>query len=381
MANLNEKVVFDLIGQIYESATQMDGEGWRDVFDRLSDVLQSGPGSIHLYFHGQERFDAFADTNEPGFQDDFNSIYFPILPFRDALLRLKPGEVFVRSQDCPDEIFVPSVLYQEHFRELGIFHVVHANLMDMDGATSGITLTRPESLSDFDRLEMEAFQYIMPHLQRAMQMYMRLLEADGRNSMFEEAWNRVPQGVVIVTEAGKITFMNLAAKKFFGTGKPLRSDRTGQIASSDSSQTSTLRSLIASVFNPRSAKAGGYGGTMKLKAANFRRPLSIMVAPFTERFGTSGLFDRQAMILITDPLESDHGSAADLRSMYGLTPTESRVAMLLAEGLSIQEISEILGVAQNTTRTHLKRVFGKTDTNRQGSLIKLVLATPRSHRP
>lgn len=379
MANLSEKAVFDLIGQIYESATQTDHDGWQEVFVQLSQVFNSGPGSIHFYFHRDELFYAVANTNQPDFQDDFNSIYFPILPFRDSLLRLRPGEVFVRSQDCPDEIFVPSVLYQDHFKDLGIFHVVHANLVDLEGATSGITLTRPESLSDFAEVELEAFQYILPHLQRAMQMHIKLLDADGRNSMFESAWNRVPQGVVLVTETGKIAFMNEAANRYFGAGKPLKLDKAGLIAAPDSSQTARLRNLIASVFNTSSASAEVYGGSMKLNAAGFGRPLSLLVTPFTERFGTSGLFDRQAMLFINDPLNNNNGSDADLRMIYGLTPTEARVALLLADGHSTRQISETLGIAENTTRTHLKRIFGKTETNRQGSLIKLILATPRNH--
>jgi DNA-binding CsgD family transcriptional regulator len=65
-----------------------------------------------------------------------------------------------------------------------------------------------------------------------------------------------------------------------------------------------------------------------------------------------------------------------LRDWYGLTPAEARVAVLLASGLSLDAIAERLGIGANTALTHLKSIFGKTDTRRQGELIRLLLSNP-----
>ena len=81
-------------------------------------------------------------------------------------------------------------------------------------------------------------------------------------------------------------------------------------------------------------------------------------------------------VLANDP---EHAPALDvqmLRDWYGLTPAEARVAVLLASGFSLDEIVERLGIGANTVRTHLKSIFAKTDTRRQGELIRLLLSNP-----
>lgn len=376
MAKVAEHEIFDLIGQLYETAAQESGDGWQEVFEKLSQLLSSGPGSLHFFIKRNQQFATIADTNEPGFVDDFNQIYFPILPFRDVLTSLKPGEVFDRTHEMPDEMFVPTELYQEHFRKFGIYHVVHANLLDSEEALAGITFTRPESMREFEEIEMEAFEFLLPHLQRAMQMHVKLIQADGRQKVFEEAWDRVPQGVLLAKESGVITFRNKVSAKYFGAGGPLDIDRNGVLKTADHGETEQLRAVIKSVFEPDPAKAA-YGGTVVIRS-EANRPVTLMVTPFIDSYGTSGLFERLAMIFIAEP-DGDGGTIeTDLSAVYGLTRSEARLALLLAQGHSISEIAHILGITPNTARTHLKRIFSKTDTNRQGALVKLILS---DHRP
>jgi len=59
--------------------------------------------------------------------------------------------------------------------------------------------------------------------------------------------------------------------------------------------------------------------------------------------------------------------------LFGFTPTEAGLAMLLANGLTLDEASEQLGVSRNTTRTHLRAVFAKTGVTRQTGLVRLIL--------
>ena len=51
--------------------------------------------------------------------------------------------------------------------------------------------------------------------------------------------------------------------------------------------------------------------------------------------------------------------------LYGLTPTEATVCGLLAEGRSVAEIQDQLGITANTARTHVKRILAKTGAARQ----------------
>jgi DNA-binding CsgD family transcriptional regulator len=62
-----------------------------------------------------------------------------------------------------------------------------------------------------------------------------------------------------------------------------------------------------------------------------------------------------------------------LQQMYGMTPTEARVASEIVTGRSMEEIAGELEIELSTARSHLKRVFHKTDTHSQTDLVRLLM--------
>ena len=65
-------------------------------------------------------------------------------------------------------------------------------------------------------------------------------------------------------------------------------------------------------------------------------------------------------------------STSLLRGLFGLTAMEARIAQGLSLGQSSEEIAERLRIGVGTVRTHLKHVFLKTGTQRQGQLVALL---------
>ena len=62
-----------------------------------------------------------------------------------------------------------------------------------------------------------------------------------------------------------------------------------------------------------------------------------------------------------------------LRAAFGLTATESEVALALVGGASASAIARDRAVALETIRSHLKTIFSKTGTRRQANLVALIL--------
>jgi DNA-binding CsgD family transcriptional regulator len=70
-------------------------------------------------------------------------------------------------------------------------------------------------------------------------------------------------------------------------------------------------------------------------------------------------------------LETPSPSEAIAR-LYKLTPTELRVLLAVVEVGGVPEVAVALGIGEGTVKTHLHRLFAKTDTKRQADLVKLV---------
>lgn len=60
-------------------------------------------------------------------------------------------------------------------------------------------------------------------------------------------------------------------------------------------------------------------------------------------------------------------------TIYALSPAQTQLAGLVAEGLALPEIASRMGITQNTARTHLNRVFDKTGVRTQPALVRMLL--------
>lgn len=65
-----------------------------------------------------------------------------------------------------------------------------------------------------------------------------------------------------------------------------------------------------------------------------------------------------------------------LESLYNLTPAEARVAAKLIEYPELKNAADALNISISTARTHLKKIFRKTNTNKQTILVHKIVTGP-----
>ena len=64
--------------------------------------------------------------------------------------------------------------------------------------------------------------------------------------------------------------------------------------------------------------------------------------------------------------------AETLQQIHGLTKTEARLAVIMADGISIEDAAHQKHVSPHTIRTQLKSIFSKTGVTKQSALTALV---------
>ena len=83
-------------------------------------------------------------------------------------------------------------------------------------------------------------------------------------------------------------------------------------------------------------------------------------------------YDAVAAVFIHKALLNLPAPPETIARTYKLTPTELRVLLAIVEVGGVPEVAEALGVSTETVKTHLGRLYKKTDTRRQADLVKLV---------
>ena len=170
----------------------------------------------------------------------------------------------------------------------------------------------------------------------------------------------------------KVLVMNRSAEKLLAGDHGLK--QIAQFLTAlDVTEAKALQSAISSALSARE-------GTLRaptpvsISRGEHRRPLQILVAPIPPQISGT---NRQpaAALFISDSEQAYEPNITLLQTAFSLTESEARVATALTLGKTIDQIAVEFGISPGTVRTHLKRIFAKTDTSRQSDLVRLLLMT------
>jgi DNA-binding CsgD family transcriptional regulator len=104
-----------------------------------------------------------------------------------------------------------------------------------------------------------------------------------------------------------------------------------------------------------------------------RRPYHVSAAPLRRRPAPfAGIAAPVALVLIRDPDRQRLVGLDALKQGYHLTSREAELAVLFAEGETLQRAADRLGMQYETARTHLRHILSKTGTSRQAELMALL---------
>jgi DNA-binding CsgD family transcriptional regulator len=82
--------------------------------------------------------------------------------------------------------------------------------------------------------------------------------------------------------------------------------------------------------------------------------------------------DYQALLVMVDPERRPVLPHELLKSAFGLTAAEARLANRLSAGAALETIADELQISKGTVRNQLKSVFQKTGVHRQSDLVALL---------
>ena len=205
-----------------------------------------------------------------------------------------------------------------------------------------------------------------------------LAGADVLGATFAQLLDGTGLGVVQLDMRGRIVAANDRALSLLRTGDAL-CDKQGFLYARAQADDDTLQAVLARAL-PR-LRDPGEGGSLSIKRMAPLPPLVVHVVPLPRPEAGYLVGPVACMVLLAEPARGV-GIDPDLAAtVLGLTPSESRVAVMLAQGASVTEIAATLKRKEGTIRSHIKRIFIKHGLNRQAQLVRLVLSLAGSEGP
>ena len=189
----------------------------------------------------------------------------------------------------------------------------------------------------------------------------------------ENSLHALDFGVVLIRGDGAIQFANMAAETLLATGDGLRRHRS-RLQATNLADGVRLQVAINHVL-----ATGGDPAAPARQAPIVRlrrvggKPLILVVVPVEQDGGGDDL--TAALTYIFDPQLDTERLLLPVCSMFGLSPSERRLATLIAGGATVTEAAEAMHIRLPTARSYLKQIFIKTDTSRQAELTSLLLSS------
>jgi DNA-binding CsgD family transcriptional regulator/PAS domain-containing protein len=249
---------------------------------------------------------------------------------------------------------------------------LHDGIMTLVAKTNtrqgGLTIPRSSDEPEYSDEDVARIRVLAPHIRRAVSISDLIDARPFEANLLSATVDLLGVGIILVDAEGRVVHANPAASALSkNTG--LRFEK-GRLSFRGAPWADALETAIQrATAGPAAAASAGI---------SIRRDdepgLAAWVLPVANGL-RSGVVGSAAHAAIFLKALDDHSpmSAEIFVQRYGLTPAECRVLLLLVQGMSVTELSDALGLAAGTTRTHLKALFAKTGTHRQPDLVRLAM--------
>ncbi|HKY91879.1 MAG TPA: LuxR C-terminal-related transcriptional regulator [Nevskiaceae bacterium] len=357
-----------LIGTMYEGP--LESPPWSSALQVLKERLNAL--HVTLMLRPPTPDSAGVMINSGGTTTEATRSYETHFFALDPFVRLQEGEV-VTAEELIGRQWLESPVYREYLKPLDIRHLLGADVYTRDGIECRFRVTRSHAQEPFSAVDKALVRLLLPHLKRSIQIHARLDTLESDRQLFAGTVNRMLLGIVSFGPSGQILEMNQEAKRILGEKDGI--SLSGTTLNVDSSaEGRELQRIIKQALSGGPEEGPGVVQAMSVTRPSGRAKLGVLVRAIPLGEWSESKQRTTAVMFLRDPESSGAQPSHELvRRLFGLTRMEASLALLLADGLTLDEAAEKMNVRRNTARTHLRSIFSKTGVTRQTMLVRLLL--------
>ena len=373
-SGLDGDELVDVIASIYECA--LDLSHWRITMQRITHALGGHRALMFVPDLNAGGFWAAHDIQPDmmaGYQEHYREV--------DVWTNRCHPHLYTNGATTLGEIVIPereyerSEFWNDFTRPVDIFRIaaVAVDIADNEPARGTLlSVYRPRASRPFDDSARLLLHVIAPHIRRSLTIGKLLAGATAERAYLEAMLDAVPTAMFACDASAQIVYANAAGEALLRENDGLKSEGT-RLTASTAGATEKLRCAIATAARIDRGNARQDRGTLELSSRGGVERLLLEISPLA-RHSTEVDGNKRPAVLVA--AHRDRASIdlarAGLYETYNLTDAEVRLLAAMFVGGGLPDVARRLGIRHTTARTHLKHIFEKTQTHRQGDLLQLV---------
>lgn len=371
-----------LLGLIYEGP--LEARPWQSALPRLRELFDAQVASLVLRPPAEhDRGLILNSVRDGGGHSLADPNDWEVSAYREQFFALDPFinlplNKVVTLQDMLDgNELEHSDYYRHYLQPVDLFHILGIDTAEPGGMVARLRFSRRRRDGAFERADRSLLERITPHLQRAIHIYARLSRTTSERDLYAGAVDQLSVATVILDETGRVLNTNALAKALLEqrNGLLLREQHL-QIEGRDLNR--RLQEALTTVIRAQQRGEASVVRALRVPRETGRQDLGLVIRPIASSEWGEAQASPCAAVFISDPDLRESASQQTLGELFGLTPAEANLAILLSRGLSLAEVSEAQNISQHTARAQLKAIFAKTGVSRQAELVRLVLKSVAS---
>ena len=360
-----------LMARVYQGP--LEAVPWSGALELVRQHLDANYATLILRSPSSDRRGLMVSASGGGKPDEasYNDYYYSLDPF----VGLPADRVVTVDEVFGETGWLSSELYKQFLQPADVRYIMGADLRTESGVECRFRVCRKHGAAHFNARDKAFCALLLPHLRRAVELHSRLDVVESERTLYASAIDRMLVGMVTLDESGAIMTTNSLADEILAESDGLRIAH-GNIEAMDGQENRTLQRLIRHAMMGHFGTAGPLVEAMPVTRSGDRPKLGVLVRTVPLSDWSEDNRRRPATVLfLRDPDRKSQRSQEIVRKLFDLTPAETSLALLLTNGLTLEEAAEELGISKNTARAHLRSIFSKTGVTRQATLVRILLGS------
>lgn len=357
-----------IVSRIYSGA--LHTEHLHDALEELRGLFTAN--FVSLILHVSDAEDVALMLVAGSQQVEGHVALFKYFPSDTPLARLPVDRVFCIEDLMSVTEWENSRYYREYARPSDAYHVMGADLATQSGII-GLRISRGHGQPAFSDKDRALCSRLLPHLRSSLEFHELLDRRESMGNLYSEAVNRLSIASMVLDEAGNVLQLNVVARALLEQADGLKLVGSRLEASYPSDNRELYRFIRYAAESRASLAAEPVSAALSIARPSGQVGLGVVIEPVRNSGWVEGHGQPVVMVYVRDAMGGVQMSSQLAQELFSFTPAETTLALQLANGLSLEEAAEKLGITRNTGRAHLRSIFAKTGIKRQAELVKLLL--------
>lgn len=292
----------------------------------------------------------------------------------DPFVKLPEGQPVTISEFLPQEEFQTSEFNQLFLKPTGVRFILGLDFRSNSDILGRFRVSRGDNSVDFGMEERALTALLLPHLRQSVEIFARLSRAASERTLYAGTLNQMAVGTIILDGHGKILDKDRIAEALLKQADGV-SSVGGMLSLNDRAASARLHETIRRIAESERKGERSLVEAIRVERPSGKRDFGLIVKPAPQPRYLDEQHIPGIVVFISDPDRHTAMAPAALAKLFGLTPAEAAFAVLLGDGLTLDEAAAEQSIARNTARAHLRSIFAKTGVSRQTQLVRLIVTS------